>query len=323
MQGMILGAGFSTRLKPITSDIPKPLIPFFHRRLIDFQLAYLHHNRVESICINAHYHDDALSAYITNEVARPLTVFKEDAIRGTGGGILNMRHFISDDTFLVINCDFMCDFPLDELIARHRSRGALATMVLNKATPELNRQGYARVGIAQDQKLCHLPGMEKPNAIAKEAYFSGLHIFDRKIFDFMPNETFFCINQDIYTRLIGIGEAVYGDMIDRPWIDVGELRLYHRAHRAFFDNRPAWSKPLFSEFSEDDQRLVHMSNRLQLESSRKVFLGPQVSCLDPSLIGNETFACGYNTITAPVSEVTILPQVNVDLTRPISEHVYY
>src|ERR1043166_7816804 len=127
-QAMLLAAGLSTRMRPLTYDIPKPLVPFLGKRILDLTLDYLHHNGITEICTNVfHGREKYLSAL------KPLNIraFQERPnILGTGGGIKNMKSFITDDHFLVLNCDFLTDVDLQTAHIFHLKKEAIATMVL-------------------------------------------------------------------------------------------------------------------------------------------------------------------------------------------------
>ena len=120
-QAMLLAAGLSTRMRPLTYDIPKPLVPFLGKRILDLTLDYLHHNGITEICTNVfHGREKYLSAL------KPLNIraFQERPnILGTGGGIKNMKSFITDDHFLVLNCDFFRRRSANRLFISPKKRG--------------------------------------------------------------------------------------------------------------------------------------------------------------------------------------------------------
>ena len=250
MKAMILGAGLSTRMRPLTENLPKPLVPFFDRTLLDFQLSYLNHFHFNDVIINAHFKKDKLVQFKEDHKLNKLEISIENEIKGTGGGIKQMEHFISkDEDFCVINCDFISDIDLTEALKFHKKNKSIATMAL---VPE--KEKYSGVQFNEEYKLTHVPPMEKSSAPhIRNGHFTGIHIFNAKIFEYMPSSDFFCINRDVYTHLLKSKLNVYAYYSNKTWLDVGEYKYYLDAHQKTWALKDTcdWLSQYFSDYSEN------------------------------------------------------------------------
>ncbi|MFH1016741.1 MAG: NDP-sugar synthase [Pseudomonadota bacterium] len=243
---MILAAGLSTRLRPLTDETPKPLLPFWHLRLLDFTLAYLRHSGIDEASVNLH-HGRRLMLEALSGGKLPLGVrsFEEPILLGTGGGIKNMGAFATDETFGVVNCDFLTDIDLQAACEFHRAHQALATMVL---VEDPKPTGYKPVGVDAEGRIAAFPYGKAPGGATRMGFFSGIHIFDREIFKELPGRKIFDINQDIYARLIERGAPVFGHMTRARWHDVGEIDLYAKTQWDLLAQPSDWMRPLLGGF---------------------------------------------------------------------------
>ncbi len=238
---MLLAAGLSTRMRPLTDDIPKPLLPFWNHRILDLTLTYLSYYGVKSIAVNVHHGRDQFLPALKDIQNLPIRPFDEKVILGTGGGIKNMRSFVKGEHFLVTNCDFLTDVDLKSAMKFHEEKKAVATMVL---IDHPDTKKYGAIGINKDGKIVEFPYGEKLENAAERGIFSGIHFFHRSIFTFMPSAKIFDINKDVYTKLISGGEKVYGYLAKNDWYDLGEIALYEKAQLELRQTPFEWMKSL-------------------------------------------------------------------------------
>lgn len=243
-QAMLLAAGLSTRLRPLTNDIPKPMLPFLGQTLLYWNLAYLKKNGIRSVAVNVHHGRERFLRLLSEAQILPVTPFVETPIiLGTGGGIRNMKSFVTGETFAVVNCDFLTDIDLAEVYKFHKAKKAIATMVL---IPHAGAKKYGSVGVDSSGKIVAFPYGKNERPSKKRGLFSGIHIFDRKIFDEMPLERVFCINREVYAPLVEKGAPVYGFLRKARWYDIGEIELYEKAQRDLLRKPFPWMKSLLS-----------------------------------------------------------------------------
>jgi NDP-sugar pyrophosphorylase family protein len=132
LRGLILAAGLGTRLRPLTDTFPKPLLPIAGKPLLAYTLERLAAAGCDAVAINLHHGGELIRAHFGDSYeGMPLTWSVEPQLLGTLGALYQLRSFFaSAEVILVINGDSLCHWPLGELAARHRERGATATLLL-------------------------------------------------------------------------------------------------------------------------------------------------------------------------------------------------
>jgi mannose-1-phosphate guanylyltransferase len=225
MKAMIMAAGFGTRLKPLTDHIPKALVPVLNRPLLERNIEYLAGYGIKDIIINAHYHMEQIERYI-KKCKIPgvnLSISLEPEILGTGGGLLNCRAFLTDDTFILINSDILTNIDLDQAVASHMKSGAIVTMVLH------DYQRFNQVEVKNN----------RVNAIYKDAVpgrfaFTGIHVLSPLVFDYLPSKGYADIIPECYTPLIRSGKSINAYMATgHYWYDIGTIDSYAKASLDF------------------------------------------------------------------------------------------
>ena len=152
MKAMILAAGLGTRLRPLSLEIPKPVIPVLGQPLCGHAMSFLREHGAESFLLNLHYGPETVRKKVTAWAAGrfPVEFTHEPEILGTGGGIGNAREYLRGETFVTANSDAVARFPLGDAFALHRANGALATLVL---LPDRSKRYIPVLG----QPLCGHP----------------------------------------------------------------------------------------------------------------------------------------------------------------------
>ena len=174
---MILAAGFGTRLKPHTDKIPKALIPYRSKPMIDYQIERLKKLNAHEIIINAHHHSKMIEEYFKkNDFGVKINVLVEKEILGTGGGILNAEDFLRDeDYFIVINVDVITDMNIQRMIEFHKRKKPFTTIAIQK------RKTSRYLEFENGKRLI---GKENKNSKKENLYaFNGIHIISRRIYE--------------------------------------------------------------------------------------------------------------------------------------------
>ncbi|MGB9616535.1 MAG: sugar phosphate nucleotidyltransferase, partial [Desulfomonilaceae bacterium] len=152
----------------------------------------------------------------------------EPSILGTAGGLKANEEFFRDDTFLMVNGDIVCDFDLTEALAFHRYHGALATMIL---LPQEQPYKFYPVFLDKEGRLTHFKDKPPRDAESRQAYvFTGIHILEPEILDYIPAGVFCEINDSVYPQLIQNGLPIMGFVTQGYWNDIGSPERYLAAH---------------------------------------------------------------------------------------------
>ena len=228
-QAFVLGAGLGTRLRPLTDDLPKPLIPIFQKPLITFALDHLRGLGVESFVVNTHH----LGRQFENlfgggtYAGHPLRLVHEPDLLGTGGGIKNVEGLLRPEPFIVYSGDLLTDFALEPLIEEHfRKR--------NDVTLALRKTGLAAGVALQDGRVVDI---ENKYGHAGEYDFANVSVWNPEIFQRIPraqNISFIPILAEWIGQEGKIGGVVLND---GKWFNIGSRAEYLEVHRIIKEER--------------------------------------------------------------------------------------
>lgn len=227
MKAMILSAGLGTRLRPLTSDVPKPLLPVGDRPLIYYNLLLLKKYGITDVLINLHHHGEKIIKEIGNGLQFGLNVVysEEPEILGTGGGIKKVRSELSKGTFIVINGDILVDVNLNKVVEFHYRKKGLVTLVLRE-DEEMDRYGAIEVD-AKNRVRNILGKCSWVGERLKPLMFTGVHVIEPKVLDYIPVDIFYSII-DAYIEMVRKEERIYGYPMKGYWTDIGVIERYQK-----------------------------------------------------------------------------------------------
>ena len=248
-KAFVLAAGLGTRLRPLTDQLPKPLIPVGHKPLITFAFDHLIADAgVEEFIVNTHHRAEAFSvAFPEAEYrGRPLHFRHEPTLLDTGGGIKNIADLLGPaaETFLVYNGDILTDLPIGPAVAHHRASGNEVTLVLRSRDGPKHLAWNAASGRVLD--IRNRLGTGLPEAYA----FSCVYLVEPAFLDRIPAGQVVSVIP-IFQEMIRRGEGPGGILIDDgTWRDLGSRREYLQAHRDLHAGTP----PGFPRYGAPDPR---------------------------------------------------------------------
>lgn len=223
---MLLAAGLGTRLRPLTTVLPKPVVPVLDRPLAAYALEHLARCGVRQVVLNTHHLAHAVSRELGEELATPggalsLAYSHEPEILGTAGGIRQMLPHVGGSTFLVLNGDVLFAPDLAAALAHHRATGALATLVVRR-DPDAARWGA--VEVAPDGLVRRLVGRPAAAAAAEPFMFTGVHVIEPELAPLLPERG--CIVRDVYVPLLERGGRLAAYVEEAQWRDLGTVAAY-------------------------------------------------------------------------------------------------
>ncbi|MFZ2279362.1 MAG: sugar phosphate nucleotidyltransferase [Prosthecobacter sp.] len=228
-QAFVLGAGIGERLKPLTEQLPKPLVPVFHRPLITYAFDHLMAAGVSRLVVNTHHIPEAYAEAFPDQSYKgtPIQFRNESPVRlETAGGIANVRDLLGNEPFLVYNGDILTDLPLKPLLTEHRENGNLVTLVLRSHGPSLHIAFDPRRGLVTDIRNKLGTGDEG------KYLFTGIYACDPAIHDWItPGKVESVI--PIFLNMLRSGAKLGAVVIDEgSWWDLGSRTAYLSAHSA-------------------------------------------------------------------------------------------
>lgn len=204
-RGMILAAGFGSRLGALGKNRPKPMLPVCGAPLVQWVLVWMRSFGIEEIVINLHHHGDQIQAALGDGSAFGAKIYysQEDPIQGTGGGILQARQWLDPGDgapIVVANGKLIQDIALDALLADHANRASPATMVLRR-----DHEGIWGEGVAFDPErglVTELLGVPSPTRKSSDlsTMFCGVHVLSPEFLDRIPKSGAPCIVRSAYAE---------------------------------------------------------------------------------------------------------------------------
>ena len=225
MRAVVLVGGFGTRLRPLTSDLPKQMLPIVDRPMIEHVVGHLAAHGVEEVVLSLGFLPDAfLDAYPDGRCAGiPLHYAVEPEPLDTAGAIRFAAEDAGiDEAFLVLNGDVLTDLAVDELIGFHRASGAEATVSL---TPVDNPSRYGVVPTDADGRVTGF--VEKPPAGAAPCNWinAGTYVFEPSVIDRIEPGRRVSVEREVFPAMADEG-VLYGLRSEAYWVDTGTPETY-------------------------------------------------------------------------------------------------
>jgi mannose-1-phosphate guanylyltransferase len=223
LQALILAGGEGTRLRPLTSTIPKPVVPLVGRPFISYMLRWLHEHGVKDVILGCGFMADQVRAVLGDGsgLGIRLRYLEEPRPLGTGGA-LKFAEDLLDDRFFMLNGDVLTDIDLTEQLAQHERTGARATLALY---PVEDPSAYGLVRLDADGSVNDFVEKPGPEELDTNLISAGAYILERDVLDGMaPAGTNISIERDVFPTLIGRG--LYGYEASGYWLDIGTPDRY-------------------------------------------------------------------------------------------------
>lgn len=228
MRAVILVGGEGTRLRPLTFDTPKPLIPVANRPFLEHVLARLSRHGVTEAILTTGYLAEAFEAFpdaLTHGVK--LTIVREERPLGTCGAVRNVAELL-DDTFFVLNGDILTDVDLSEMLRVHRERNAVGTLALSRVR---DPSAYGLVPIDGEGRIEQF--IEKPRAdesLKTDLINAGTYILEPDALAGVPAGETWSFERQLFPGLLSDGAPLFGFPSQAYWLDLGTPQKYLRAN---------------------------------------------------------------------------------------------
>ncbi|MCL6612767.1 MAG: nucleotidyltransferase, partial [Peptococcaceae bacterium] len=223
------------RLRPLTCNRPKPMVPVLNRPMMAYIVELLKMHGIDDVAVTLQYLPEAIRDCFGNgsEFGVSMRYFVEEVPLGTAGSVKNASSFL-DDTFLVISGDALTDFDLSRAVEFHRERGALATLVLTRVETPLE---YGVVITNPDGSIAQF--LEKPSwgEVFSDTVNTGIYILEPEVLEYVKKGQMFDFSKDLFPLLLREGRPLFGMVAEGYWCDIGNLQQYLQAHIDFLSGR--------------------------------------------------------------------------------------
>lgn len=228
MKSVIMAGGMGTRLRPLTLNTPKPMVPMLNKPVMSYAVDLLKKHNIKDIAVTVQHLPEVIEEYFGDGrgFGVNLKYFKEVTPLGTAGSVRNASEFL-DETFLVISGDGITDYNLTRAVEFHRNRGGIATLVMAKVQNPLE---YGVVMCDKNDRIIRF--LEKPgwSEVFSDTVNTGIYILEPEIFDYYDKDVFFDFSKDLFPLLLSKGNKMYGYTATGYWSDIGSIEQYRQTH---------------------------------------------------------------------------------------------
>lgn len=271
MKAVIMAGGEGTRLRPLTSNAPKPMMPLANRPMMEHIVELLVRHGIDEIVVTVAFMANTIRTYFGDgsEFGVRMVYATEHTPLGTAGSVRNAMEEL-DDTFLVISGDVLTDIDLGAIVDAHRQAEALATIGLVRVENPLE---YGIVITDEEGGIERF--LEKPTwgQVFSDTINSGIYVLEPRIFDWIAPDVPVDFSGEVFPQVLADGEKILGAVAEGYWEDVGTLESYVRAHKDILDGRVQVNMPGF-EVSDG----VWMGEGVEIH--------PDASVTGPAVIGD-------------------------------------
>ena len=228
MKAMVLAAGFGTRLRPLTEDRPKCLLPVAGRPLLDWTLRWLRGCGLDECVINLHRFPDKVRNFVGDGSRYDLRIHYsyEPEPLGTAGAVRKVADFFAEP-FYVIYSDNFSQWNISKLKTAYERHNALAAMAIHWRE-DVTHSGM--VELDEDNKVLSLVEKPAPEKVTSHYVNAGFYYLSPKVFDYIPGGKFCDFAFDVFPAIIRAGEAVYAVKMEDPIIGIDTKESYKQAN---------------------------------------------------------------------------------------------
>jgi mannose-1-phosphate guanylyltransferase/phosphomannomutase len=235
MKAVIMAGGEGTRLRPQTSNLPKPMLPLVGRPMMEHIVSLLRRHGITDIVVTVAFLPNAIRSYFGDgsELGVRMVYATEESPLGTAGSVRNAREQLTE-RFLVISGDVLTDIDLTSVIAFHEKNDALATIALSAVDNPLE---FGIVITREDGSIERF--LEKPGwgQVFSDTINTGIYVLEPEIFDLIPEGQAVDFSGEVFPAALERGDGLYGYVADGYWEDVGTTAAYLKAHDDILDGK--------------------------------------------------------------------------------------
>lgn len=278
MKAVILVGGEGTRLKPLTCNTPKAIVPILNRPFLAHMLGYLQSHGITDVILAMGYLSDPIQKCLGDgrQFGVKLTYLVEDTPLGTAGAVKNAERLL-DDTFVVFNGDVLTEIDLSEMLKRHRQMKPKASIAL---TPVENPTLYGVVETDANDRVRRFVEKPSPDKVTTNMINAGIYILEPEILGLIPPATRFMFERHVFPALLEKGDLMLAYPSSAYWIDIGTPEKYLKANH---DLLLRWGK----DIRQEGECQIAASARIEgpVLIGQKCTIGAGVRIKGPAVLG--------------------------------------
>jgi mannose-1-phosphate guanylyltransferase/phosphomannomutase len=303
MKAVIMAGGEGTRLRPLTSNAPKPMMPLVNEPMMEHIVRLLKQHGFDEIVVTVAFMANSIRSYFGDgsDFGVRMVYATEETPLGTAGSVRNAIDEL-DEPFLVISGDVLTDIDLTAIVKEHQEKQALATIGLVRVENPLE---FGIVITRDDGSIERF--LEKPSwgQVFSDTINTGIFVLEPEIFDFIEPDRSVDFSSEVFPALLEAGKPLYGAIAEGYWEDVGTLESYLSAHKDILDARVHLEVPGF-EMGDG----VHVGEGAEIH--------PDATVVGPAVIGeNCRIEAGVRLGPYTVLGTNVRVRANADLERVV------
>lgn len=237
-KAMIMAAGVGSRLEPLSSVVPKPLVPLANMAAMDILLNHLLSFGIKDVIANTYYRaDDIISRYKENSFGIKFNSIIEKELSGTAGGLKKCQFFFDKgEDFIVMSGDGLTDININEAYESHKKSGSFITIV----TKEVSHKEVSKYGVIVTDNAGYVESFQEKPAIeeAKSNFVNtGIYIFNYEIFNYIPSDTFYDFAKNVFPFVLNKKIKINTYNMKGYWSDIGSLEQYKISNFDIINNK--------------------------------------------------------------------------------------
>src|SRR5436190_11943784 len=229
MRVVVMAGGQGTRLRPLTSNQPKPMLPIMGRPMMEHILRLARNHGQTEVVATVQFLASVVRNYFGDgsDLGVSLSYATEEEPLGTAGSVKNAAPLLDERT-LVLSGDVLTDVDLTELVKHHEASGAAVTVTLVRVPDPLEFGIVITDEAGRVERFVEKPGW---GGVFSDTINTGIYVLEGEILDLIPDGQEFDFSKDLFPMLLERGYPIHGYVTDRYWTDVGNLGAYLAAHR--------------------------------------------------------------------------------------------
>jgi mannose-1-phosphate guanylyltransferase/phosphomannomutase len=235
MRAVVMAGGEGTRLRPLTSNQPKPMVPIVGKPCMEHILELLREHGFNDVVITVAFLPQAIRTYFGDggNLGLNIEYSVEESPLGTAGSV-RLASDRLDETFLVISGDALCDIDLNKIVDFHKEKGAAVTIGLKSVENPLE---FGIVVTDEDGKVERF--LEKPSwgQVFSDTINTGIYVLEPEVLRHIPTDRPFDFSKELFPLLLEMGRPIYGYVCEGYWQDIGNLDQYRQANADALDEK--------------------------------------------------------------------------------------
>lgn len=286
MRAVIMAGGEGSRLRPLTSLQPKPMVPIVNQPVMEHIIGLVRHHGITDVVATLAFMPQVIQDYFGDgeEWGTRMSYALEETPLGTAGSVKNAEALLEGEPFLIISGDALTDIDLTHVIEFHRSKGAAVTIALKSMPDPLE---FGVVITDDDGRIERF--LEKPSwgQVFSDTINTGIYVVEPEVLSHIPEGEPFDFSSELFPLLMEKGYPLYGCVVDGYWCDVGSFESYVQAHRDILDGKANVYIP-----GVETRERVWVDEGARIEPDvtigDKVVIGPNVTIRAGAHIGDYT-----------------------------------